>query len=85
MRYKDEYIIMTLNSYVCTHYKLSRFANRIVIVSSVTMQNSIFKPGARRPAAGARLVYRNHFCADVRVCVYVCVCVCVCVRLRGDE
>ena len=25
-----------------------------------------------RAAAGARLVYRNHFCADVRVCVSVC-------------
>ena len=35
----------------------------------------IFKPGARRPAAGARLVYRNHFDADVGMCVYVCVCV----------
>ena len=34
----------------------------------------IFKPGARRPQAGARLVYRNHFCADVCVCVCVCVC-----------
>ena len=29
--------------------------------------------------AGARLVYRNHFCADVCVCVCVCVCVDVCV------
>ena len=47
----------------------------------------IFKPGARRPAAGARLVYRYHFCADVRVCVCVCMCVsvCLCVRPRGYE
>ena len=37
----------------------------------------IFKPGARRPQAGARLVYRNHFDADVGMCVYVCVCLCV--------
>ena len=47
----------------------------------------IFKPGARRPQAGARLVYRNHFDADVGmcvyVCVYVCVCVCLCVRPPG--
>ena len=40
-----------------------------------------FKPGARRPQAGARLVYRNHFDADVGMCVYVCVCVCVCVSV----
>ena len=38
----------------------------------------VFKPGARRPAAGARLVSRNHFDADVGMCVYVCVCVSVC-------
>ena len=37
------------------------------------------KPGARRPAAGARLVYRNHFDADVGMCV----CVCLCVRPPG--
>ena len=41
---------------------------------------NIFKPGAQ---AGARLVYRNHFCADV--CVCVCVDVCLCVRPRGHE
>ena len=40
----------------------------------------IFKPGARRPAAGVRLVSRNHFRA-AKVCV--CVCVCVCVHPRG--
>ena len=34
-----------------------------------------FKPGVRRPAAGARLVYLNHFDADVGMCVwYVSVC-----------
>ena len=38
----------------------------------------IFKPGARRPQAGTRLVSRNHFDADVGMCVYVCVCVSVC-------
>ena len=32
---------------------------------------------------GARLVSRNHFDADVGMCVYVCVCVCVCVRPPG--
>ena len=37
----------------------------------------IFKPGARRPAAGVRLVSRNHFRAAKDVCVCVCVCVCV--------
>ena len=36
----------------------------------------IFKPGARRPQAGVRLVSRNHFRA-AKVCVCVCVCVCV--------
>ena len=39
-----------------------------------------FKPGARRPVAGVRLVSRNHFRA-AKVCV--CVCVCVCVHPRG--
>ena len=38
----------------------------------------IFKPGARRPEAGVRLVSRNHFCT-----AKVCVCVCVCVHPRG--
>ena len=39
----------------------------------------IFKPGARRPQAGVRLVSRNHFhAAKVRMCVCVCVCVCMC-------
>ena len=42
-------------------------------------KKDIVKPGARRPVAGARLVSRNHFDADVGMCVYVCVCVCVCV------
>ena len=34
----------------------------------------IFKPGARRPQAGVRLVSRNHF-RGAKVCVCVCVCV----------
>ena len=39
-----------------------------------TVLIAIFKPGARRPAAGARLVSYNHFhSAKVYVCVYVCV------------
>ena len=36
----------------------------------------LFKPGARRPAAGARLVSRNHFDADVGMCMCVSVSVC---------
>ena len=46
----------------------------------------IFKPGARRPQAGARLVSWHCF-VSMRVCVCVCVCVdvCVCVRPRGYE
>ena len=38
------------------------------------MYKSLFKPGARRPQAGARLVSRNWSCPR-RVYVYVCVCV----------
>ena len=38
----------------------------------------IFKPGARRPVAGARLVFKTD---PVRI-VGVCVCVCVCERPR---
>ena len=37
-----------------------------------TIPWSIFKPGARRPQAGVRLVSRNHFRA-AKVCVCVCV------------
>ena len=43
---------------------------------------NLFKPGARRPQAGVRLVSRNHFRA-AKVCVCLCVCVCVCVHPRG--
>ena len=39
---------------------------------------NVFKPGARRPAAGVRLISKNHFRA-----AKVCVCVCVCVHPRG--
>jgi len=39
----------------------------------------IFKPGARRPKAGARLVLEITFVRDVCMCA----CVCVCVRPRG--
>ena len=35
----------------------------------------VFKPGARPPQAGARLVYRYHFRADVGMRVCLCVCV----------
>ena len=45
-----------------------------------TFGSLIFKPGARQPQAGVRLVSRNHFHA-AKVCV--CVCVCVCVHPRG--
>ena len=51
----------------------------------------LFKPGARRPQAGARLVSWNCFCPGSQyacVCVCVCVCVCgcvVCVRPRGHK
>ena len=54
----------------------------ILLVYIKNCKGDIFKPGARRPQAGARLVYRNHFDADVGMCVYVCVCVCVCLCVR---
>ena len=41
---------------------------------------TIFKPGARRPQAGAHLVSWNYFDADVGMCVCVSVFVCLCVR-----
>ena len=44
------------------------------------MQWIAFKPGARRPVAGASLVARNWYCPQV--CMCLCVCVCVCSPLR---
>ena len=41
---------------------------------------AIVKPGARRPLAGARLVYlKSLLCGCMCVCVCVCVCVWMCV------
>ena len=52
--------------------KIQKFNLFFILVSL------LLKPGTRRPAAGTRLVFRNHFHADVGMCVCVCVRVCVC-------
>ena len=48
---------------IAIHQKLSQHIWKL---------HAIFKPGARRPVAGAHLVSWNCFCADVCMCVFVC-------------
>ena len=70
--------------FVHTNCSISRASSGIqkqISMCELPYATCIVKPGARRPQAGARLVYRNHFDADVGMCVYVCVCVCVCVSV----
>ena len=70
----DTHTHYTLNKYL-TKWMWLTFADLVTYVLTYAQlaDGLVFKPGARRPKAGTRLVSRNRFCAG-RVCMCVCVC-----------
>ena len=73
-----EYLCCMINPYCefCVNLFLSAsYATLKVDLSDYkNLPAVVFKPGAHRPVAGARLVSYNCFCVDVCMCVCLCVC-----------